>query len=161
MKTALVVMTLLGCDCTAQQCEYVRTVDGPWTSVEACQAAMARQIAGQAETLFPAMTAICAHAIPGDGLTIRVDGTPTRGSERWMATAYATREDTPHATMQDAAPGLLARLTSLRPFGESIAWKSGDFGYGVVRGRLIQVLEGAVSVTRSTTQWMRIAGLGE
>lgn len=38
MKSALIVLTLLGCDCDGVACEYIRTVPGDWSSVESCEA---------------------------------------------------------------------------------------------------------------------------
>ncbi len=147
MKTALVVMTLLGCDCTVQECEYVQTVDGPWASVEACQADVTRQISNRADMAFPALTGFCTAAEPDDGLIMRAD-----------ATSPALDSDTESST----EPGMLARLVNLDSVSERVAaWTSGGFGYDAVRGRLVRVLEGTASATRSTTQWLHIASLGD
>lgn len=39
MKTTVVILMLLGCDCDGVTCEYIRTVSSDWASVESCEAA--------------------------------------------------------------------------------------------------------------------------
>ncbi len=58
MKTALVLMTLLGCDCDASQCEFVDTVDAGWTSVEACRADIGGEVAARGG-VYPTLIASC------------------------------------------------------------------------------------------------------
>ncbi len=38
MKSAVVILTLLGCDCDGVDCEYIRTVSSQSTSVGGCEA---------------------------------------------------------------------------------------------------------------------------
>lgn len=65
MKTALIVMTLMGCDCDAQVCEYIRTADAGWASVENCRADLDTQIRQNTGAGFPLITATCAaKAVP-------------------------------------------------------------------------------------------------
>jgi hypothetical protein len=59
MKTALIVMTLMGCDCDAKICEYIKTADAGWTSVENCRADLESQIHKAAGVNYPLVTATC------------------------------------------------------------------------------------------------------
>jgi hypothetical protein len=63
MKTAVVMMVLLGCDCDGVSCEYVRAVSSGWRSVETCRAAIDRQIAAE-QASYPLVTAHCALEDP-------------------------------------------------------------------------------------------------
>lgn len=65
MKTAVVMMVLLGCDCDGVACEYVRTVSSGWQSVETCQAAIDRQIAVE-HASYPLVAAHCEAQMPGN-----------------------------------------------------------------------------------------------
>ncbi len=58
MKTAIVLMLLMGCDCEGMQCEYIHVAPTSWQSVEACQSAIDMQIRG-AENRYPLVTASC------------------------------------------------------------------------------------------------------
>lgn len=58
MKSVLIVMTLLGCDCEGIQCQYLHTVSSGWTNVEACQADIEKQIAAQ-KASYPLLEAKC------------------------------------------------------------------------------------------------------
>ncbi|MEZ2126952.1 MULTISPECIES: hypothetical protein [unclassified Sinorhizobium] len=58
MKSVLIVMTLLGCDCDGIHCQYLHTVSSGWTNVEACQADIEKQIAAQ-KASYPLLEAKC------------------------------------------------------------------------------------------------------
>ena len=47
IKTALVAMTIVGCDCDANLCEFIAETPAQWTSVADCEAAMRSQIVGR------------------------------------------------------------------------------------------------------------------
>ncbi|MBB3235966.1 hypothetical protein [Phyllobacterium endophyticum] len=67
MKTALIVMTLMGCDCDAKICEFIKTADAGWTSIERCRADQESQIRQNTKGDYPLITASCtvkAHAGP-------------------------------------------------------------------------------------------------
>jgi len=59
MKTALIVMTLMGCDCDAKVCEYIKTADAGWTTVENCRADLESQIRQNTKVDYPLITATC------------------------------------------------------------------------------------------------------
>jgi hypothetical protein len=66
MKTALIVMTLLGCDCDAKVCEYIKTADAGWITVESCRADLEKQIRQNTDVDYPLITATCtAKSVPG------------------------------------------------------------------------------------------------
>ncbi|RCW84354.1 hypothetical protein [Phyllobacterium bourgognense] len=59
MKTVLIVMTLMGCDCDAKICEYIKTADAGWTSIERCRADQENQIRQNTKVDYPLITATC------------------------------------------------------------------------------------------------------
>lgn len=60
--TAMVLMTILGCDDTVTQCHYVETVEREWVSVQDCDAATEDQLARFADLQFPVVVAACETA---------------------------------------------------------------------------------------------------
>lgn len=71
MHTALVLMTILGCDDTATQCHYVDTVDRQWQSVQQCDSVSERYLDRFDNVDYPVVVAVCETAAPemqpGDG----------------------------------------------------------------------------------------------
>lgn len=59
MKTAIIVMTILGCGHGENACEYIRTVNGGWTSQTACQAQTDTHLRASADENYPNVIAVC------------------------------------------------------------------------------------------------------
>lgn len=84
MKTALIVMTLMGCDCDAKICEYIKTADAGWTSVEQCRADQENQIR---QNDYPLITATCTvKSAPGSVVANRSFTVPEPAADRPIET---------------------------------------------------------------------------
>lgn len=59
VKTALIMMTILGCDDTASQCNFVQTLPQRWTSIELCDVASEREMARLQKIDYPVVVAVC------------------------------------------------------------------------------------------------------
>jgi|GEM_PF-1099833 len=59
IKTALVAMTIVGCDCDAKLCEYIGETPAKWTTIADCEAAMKSQILHQRNFNYPLVSGIC------------------------------------------------------------------------------------------------------
>lgn len=59
IKTALVAMTIVGCDCDAKLCEFIAETPAQWTSVADCEAAMRSQIVGRDNFRYPLISGVC------------------------------------------------------------------------------------------------------
>lgn len=59
IKSALVAMTIIGCDCDAKLCEYIGETPAQWTSVADCEAAMKSRILRQGNHDYTLVTGIC------------------------------------------------------------------------------------------------------
>lgn len=69
MKTALIAMTLMGCDDTVTDCRYVATVDEVFETVEACDARTEWYLNRVSDMPYPVAVAVCeAKADPGDDI---------------------------------------------------------------------------------------------
>jgi hypothetical protein len=58
LKSAVVAMTILGCNCEQNSCEYVRTADLELASIADCQARMRREIE-RTDASYPLIVAVC------------------------------------------------------------------------------------------------------
>lgn len=59
MRTALVLMTILGCDDTATDCQHVATLQQRWTSIELCDAESETKLGDFANASYPVIVAVC------------------------------------------------------------------------------------------------------
>lgn len=59
MKTAIIVMSILGCDDSATQCHYIEQVNQQWSTVQACDAASENALANYRDRNYPMVVAVC------------------------------------------------------------------------------------------------------
>jgi hypothetical protein len=59
MYTALVIMTILGCDDSVTDCSYVATLKQRWRTVEQCNAVSDKELAKFANVSYPVVIAVC------------------------------------------------------------------------------------------------------
>lgn len=59
MKTALIMMTILGCDDSVSQCEFVETPAERFVSIELCDAASEEILGRYANIAYPTAVAVC------------------------------------------------------------------------------------------------------
>jgi len=59
IKAAIITATILGCDCDARQCEYIRDEPAQWTTIEDCESDIARRNLDGAGPAYPTVIAVC------------------------------------------------------------------------------------------------------
>lgn len=59
MRTALVLMTILGCDDSATDCQHIATLQQRWTSIELCDADSEKNLGQFANASYPVIVAVC------------------------------------------------------------------------------------------------------
>ncbi|MER8482952.1 hypothetical protein [Mesorhizobium sp. M1322] len=59
IKTALVAMTIVGCDCDARLCEYIGEAPAKWSTIADCEAAMKSQMLHERNFNYPLLSGIC------------------------------------------------------------------------------------------------------
>ncbi len=59
MQAVLIAMTILGCDDSVSQCNYVATVDKHWETVIACDAEAEQRLKTFANASYPTVIAVC------------------------------------------------------------------------------------------------------
>lgn len=73
IKTALVAMTIVGCDCDARLCEYIGETPAKWSSIAECEAAMKSQMLHERNFDYPLVSGIC--RAKGSSTTARLAAT--------------------------------------------------------------------------------------
>ncbi len=59
MRTAMVIMTILGCDDGTVDCHYIATINQRWTSVALCNAVSEKELAAFTNVSYPTVMAVC------------------------------------------------------------------------------------------------------
>ena len=59
MQTALILMTILGCNDSVTDCKYIATLDERWTSIELCDSVSEKQLGAFANANYPMVVAVC------------------------------------------------------------------------------------------------------
>ncbi|MBC7281327.1 hypothetical protein [Hoeflea sp.] len=59
MQTALILMTILGCDDSATQCHYVDMLDERWATIQECDARSEEKLQLYSNINYPVVVAVC------------------------------------------------------------------------------------------------------
>ncbi len=115
MQSALIVMTILGCDDSVNECHYVATAQQHFVSVELCDAATERVLEGYSSINYPTVVAVCQ---PPDAQAAEMQ-TPPEGAAR-PAAGDAVPLPGPAASLpeeerQSLAARAVARIRNVLP----------------------------------------------
>ncbi|OHV85293.1 hypothetical protein [Ensifer sp. LCM 4579] len=119
MKTALIVMTILGCDDNVSQCHYISTVNGSWPSIAQCDTESQKELPKFSNKNYPVVVAVC-ETSGHDMVTSIEPGPEIAPSATPQATATplpaVPQEVATPPTTEEARPGLPKR---------ALAWLGG------------------------------------
>lgn len=59
MQASLVIMTILGCNDSVSQCQYIATAEQRWVTVEKCNDDSEKALAEYSNAKFPSIVAFC------------------------------------------------------------------------------------------------------
>jgi hypothetical protein len=93
IKTALVAMTVVGCDCDANLCEFISETPAQWATVAECEAEMTSQILRQDNFSYPLISGIC-RTLPGSSAQTVTASAPAIGAARQAGMQPAGAEAT-------------------------------------------------------------------
>lgn len=120
MKTALVLMTFLGCDDTATDCHYLATSQQRWTSIELCDAVSEKELERFANASYPVVVAVC--QTPGEQTPQTAGNAPV--TQPPAATAPAGTEEPPAQVTQKEEESLtkqaISRVSRILPSTEGV-----------------------------------------
>ncbi|CVI17305.1 hypothetical protein EXN24_03975 [Rhizobium rhizogenes] len=120
MKTALVLMTFLGCDDTATDCHYLATSQQRWTSIELCDAVSEEELERFANASYPVVVAVC--QTPGEQTPQTAGNAPA--TQPPAATAPAGTEEPSAQVTQKEEESLtkqaISRVSRILPSTEGV-----------------------------------------
>ena len=90
MQTALILMTILGCDDSATQCHYVEMLDERWATIQDCDASSEDKLKTYSNLEYPVVVAVC--QTPEDTGLAEVAAEQPDLAEPTSATAVAAPE---------------------------------------------------------------------
>ncbi len=99
MKTALIMMTILGCDDSVSQCEFVETPVERFVSIELCDAASEEILGRYTNIGYPTAVAVCQTPPPEIAEAIAASNQTLADPE--AQTAMPSEEQ--HRTLKDRA----------------------------------------------------------
>ncbi|MBN9237493.1 MULTISPECIES: hypothetical protein [Phyllobacteriaceae] len=160
IKTALVAMTIVGCDCDAKLCEYIGETPAKWSNLADCEAAMKSQVLRHKSFDYPLVSGVCrtvqkpasklaaAPATPDNGpppvITDEIAALGLRRPEMPIgpsATAVANPDFKPtfYDTMVDGGRAVLYRTEN---------------GYALVKTGLSQTVSSTASAMGRSAGWL-------
>ena len=149
IKTALVAMTVLGCDCDARMCQLVTDTPATYATVADCEAALKTRVLTTGNQDFPLVTGYCAVRAPDQ--PVMVAGTPAAKAAEAAAVA-PTVTPAPErrrllAGMLDGGRSVLNGGKSVLNGGKSVLYRTAG-GYTLVRDRLGDAASGTASTVK-------------
>lgn len=96
MQAVLVAMTILGCNDSVTQCNYIATVEKQWQTVAMCDADSERQLKHYTNVSYPTVIAVCEPpkpAVPPEPKVVVENAPPTPAPTETQGrlTAFADR----------------------------------------------------------------------
>jgi hypothetical protein len=83
MNSALIIMTILGCNDAGTDCHYIATVNQRWPTIEMCDSVSEKQLPSYTNAPYPVLIAVCQNPETIAGAT----PTPTEKPATAPATA--------------------------------------------------------------------------
>ena len=164
IKTALVAMTIVGCDCDAKLCEYIGETPAKWATIADCQAAMKSQMLHERNFNFPLVSGICRSE--NSSSSSQLEATASKPELTTARQAAGTTDPLPpELTHRPSAPvGLQATATEMeaaRPVAYEAAVDGGravlyrtKAGYAVVKTDLGRAASVTIGMAKRSANWL-------
>lgn len=143
IKTALVAMTVLGCDCDARVCEFVSETPARWTTVAECEAAVHDLVRARQDIAYPLLSAEC-HVLEPPG--------PAPES---VATLVADTGHPRESVHQTAPTGRAAGVYAAALSGSTMVFRKATDGYVYASDSLGRLTGMSVSFVRQAASDLR------
>ena len=152
IKSAVVAMVVLGCDCDQKLCEYISETPAKWSTIADCEAAMKHQMLTDKTYDYPVVTGLC-RAVETTASVNPQPVAPTAYSE--AATVALAPPADPAVRRPSAAVGVRSEISApvyagLVEGGRSVLFRTAG-GYTVVKNSLGRVAMGTAEMVRRTS----------
>lgn len=130
IKTALIAMTVIGCDCDAKLCEFIRDTPAQWATVAECEAALRTEVLREKSYAYPLVSGVCRPVAPFG-----------------FQTAAAPAE------APDASPAGAPAPVGLIEDGRAILYRTAG-GYTLVRDGISHAASGTAELADKAAGWV-------
>lgn len=138
MNTALIVMTILGCNDAGTDCRYIATAPNRWPSIAMCDAVSEEQLVGYANQPFPTIIAVCqnpqmaeaespsvGHDVPRTNSSETLKGEPATSPEERTLAARAIQRVSSVLPTTEGVKTLMSR--PVRLIDDGYSWVARKF----------------------------------
>jgi|CXWK01.1.fsa_nt_gi hypothetical protein len=146
IKSAVIAMTMLGCDCDAKVCTYIGEAAPQWDTIASCEAAMKSQVLARSKLNYPLITAECRATTSEPAIIEAKSETPVA--------AAASEPETTHVAGERPAASVTTRVAER---AVSTFRQTAD-GYDIVKAGISaatdSVIGRAASALSATAGWL-------
>ncbi|KQU78767.1 hypothetical protein ASD12_16350 [Mesorhizobium sp. Root102] len=167
IKTALVAMTIVGCDCDAKLCEYIGETPAKWSTVAECEAAMKGQMLHERNFNYPLVSGIC--RTKGSSSSSRLAATASRPELKPASRVVRAESPLPpglshRPSVSVGSPTTAMEADAARPVayeqvvdgGTGVLYRTKN-GYAVVKTDLGRAASATADAAKRSVNWL--AGL--
>jgi hypothetical protein len=130
IKTALIAMTVIGCDCDARICEFIRETPAQWATVADCEAALKTEVLRENSHAYPLVSGVCRPVEP-----------------------FGLQTATVSAGALNASPASAPVPVGLIEDGRAILYRTAG-GYTLVRNGIAQAATGTAELAARAADWV-------
>ncbi len=166
IKTALVAMTIVGCDCDAKLCEYIGETPAKWATIADCEAAMKSQMLHQRNFNYPLVSGICRvkGSASSSELAAKASTPELKPARRVTETAPLPPELSHRPSVPVGGTVTAGETAAARPVafesavdgGRAVVYRT-KAGYAVVKTDLSRAAGATVDAAKRSANWL--AGL--
>ncbi|TGQ36399.1 hypothetical protein [Mesorhizobium sp. M00.F.Ca.ET.216.01.1.1] len=163
-KTALVAMTIVGCDCDAKLCEYIGETPAKWATVADCEAAMKSQMLHERNFNYPLVSGICRtkDSSSSPELAATASRPELKPADRAVETTYPLPPELSHRpSIPIGSPATAMETEAARPVAYEAAVDGGravlyrtKAGYAVVKTDLSRAASATVDMAKRSANWL-------
>lgn len=161
IKTALVAMTIVGCDCDARLCEYIGETPAKWSTIADCEAAMKSQMLHQRNFNYPLVSGICRTTQTPSSQLADATSLPELTTVTQTATDPLSRELSHRPSVAVGSQATAAETEAARPVayesvvdGERSVLYHTKNGYAVVKTDLGRAASATIGLAKRSADWL-------
>jgi hypothetical protein len=157
IKTALVAMTIVGCDCDARLCEYIGETPAKWSTIADCEAAMKSQMLHERNFNYPLVSGICRTTqTPTSQLAATASQPETRAATDPLPEELSDRPSIAvgsQATATKTETAMPVAYESVIDGGRSVLYRTKN-GYAVVKTDLGRAASATIGMAKRSANWL-------
>jgi hypothetical protein len=161
IKTALVAMTIVGCDCDAKLCEYIGETPPKWATVADCEAAMKGQMLHERNFNYPLVSGICRSAQTPSSQLAATASKPELTTARQTSIEALPPELSRRPSAPVGSPATATETEAARPVayeavvdgGRAVLYRT-KTGYAVVKTDLGRAASATIGMAKRSASWL-------